>query len=300
MRCGSRRSRRCGNAPSANGRSCSASAPSVRARGGRGAASHVCPLCQETALEHGWIKEGTPTQPTVAGERRRQRRGLGELLGLCRARTGETIAPPEPILRRLSDEEMAVLEAADLFNASTYRRTVGGIAKSLGEAQASIIPLSGVSRRARRHRRVGPLLVPVPGHPRVGSAGAARAPRPRARRARGGLQGLEHAGRGRRSPRARHRPHLAGGLVAASPQLERHDLLRHTPRARRRAVRQDGRVLQGQPERDASSSSGARARTGAAASRRVSSRRSARSATGAARAVTVPDPPRHRRALVSN
>ena len=25
----------------------------------------VCPLCQETALEHGWVKEGTPTVPTV-------------------------------------------------------------------------------------------------------------------------------------------------------------------------------------------------------------------------------------------
>ncbi len=80
---------------------------------------HVCPLCQETAIEHGWIKEGTPTQPTIA--------------------------PPEPILRRLSNEEVAVLEAADLFNASTYRRTVGGIAKSLGAARASIVPLSGVS-----------------------------------------------------------------------------------------------------------------------------------------------------------
>ncbi|MBV8066283.1 MAG: hypothetical protein JOY72_04305 [Actinobacteria bacterium] len=104
---------------------------------------HVCPLCQETAIEHGWIKEGTPTQPTIAGDRRRRRRGLVEFLGLSRA--DESIAPPEPILRRLSNEEIALLEAADLFNASTYRRTVGGIAKSLGEARASIVPLSGVS-----------------------------------------------------------------------------------------------------------------------------------------------------------
>ena len=105
---------------------------------------HVCPLCQETATEHGWIKEGTPTQPTIAGDRRRRRRGLGELLGLSRS-NGETIAPPEPILRRISNDEIAVLEAADLFNASTYRRTVGGIAKSLGEPRASIVPLSGVA-----------------------------------------------------------------------------------------------------------------------------------------------------------
>lgn len=105
---------------------------------------HVCPLCQETAIEHGWLKEGTPTQPIVGGNRRKRRRGLGEMLGFSRA-NDDTIAPPEPILRRLSSAEVAILEAADLFNASTYRRTVGGIAKSLGEARASIVPMSGVS-----------------------------------------------------------------------------------------------------------------------------------------------------------
>ena len=104
----------------------------------------VCPLCQDIALEHGWIKEGTPTTPTLEGERRRRRRSLTGLLGLTRV-TGEGLAQQEPILRRLSDGEMALLEAADLFNASAYRRTVGGIAKSLGEAKASIIPLSGTA-----------------------------------------------------------------------------------------------------------------------------------------------------------
>lgn len=104
----------------------------------------VCQLCQETAVEHGWLKEGAPTQPTIAGDRRRRRRGLASFLGLSRS-NGESVAPPEPYLRRLSDDEMALLEAADLFNASMYRRTVGGIAKSLGEARASIVPLSGVA-----------------------------------------------------------------------------------------------------------------------------------------------------------
>jgi len=102
----------------------------------------VCPLCQDVALEHGWIKEGTPTTPVIPGDRRRRRRGLTDLFGLRRD-THETLAPPEPILRRLSGEEIALLEAADLFNGSTYRRTVGGIAKSLGDAKASIVPLSG-------------------------------------------------------------------------------------------------------------------------------------------------------------
>jgi hypothetical protein len=105
----------------------------------------VCPLCQDIAVEHGWLKEGTPTTPTIVGDRRRRRRGLPELLGLRRSPVEETIAPREPILRRLSEEELALLEAADLFNGSTYRRTVGGIAKSLGTARASIVPLSGVA-----------------------------------------------------------------------------------------------------------------------------------------------------------
>src|SRR5207244_10367694 len=39
----------------------------------------VCPLCQEIAIEHGWIKEGSPTTPTVPNQRRRRRRGLASL-----------------------------------------------------------------------------------------------------------------------------------------------------------------------------------------------------------------------------
>jgi hypothetical protein len=104
----------------------------------------VCPLCQEVAVEAGWIKEGTPTTPTLGGERRRKR-GLVELLGLSRASDDGALARQEPILRKLSDGEVALLEAADLFNGSAYRRTVGGIAKSLGQPQASIVPLSGTS-----------------------------------------------------------------------------------------------------------------------------------------------------------
>jgi hypothetical protein len=103
----------------------------------------VCPLCLDVALEHGWLKEGSPTTPTVAGERRR-RRGLGALLG-GRPRAEEPVVS-EPILRRLSDEEVAVVEAADVFNGSQYRRTVEGIAKSLGDPWVAIVPLSGVNQ----------------------------------------------------------------------------------------------------------------------------------------------------------
>jgi len=104
----------------------------------------VCALCVEQALEYGWIKEGSPTTPTVPVERRRRRGGLARLLDLG----GRSAPPPvvaEPILRRLSEHEQAMVEAAELFNASDYRRTVSGIARSLGEPRVSIVPLSGVS-----------------------------------------------------------------------------------------------------------------------------------------------------------
>jgi hypothetical protein len=104
----------------------------------------VCPLCQETAIDHGWIKEGSPTTPTVATPGRRRRRGFAALFDTRRVPETEPVAP-EPILRRLSQPELQMVEAAEIFNASDYRRTVGGIAKSLGEPKASILPLSGVS-----------------------------------------------------------------------------------------------------------------------------------------------------------
>ena len=103
----------------------------------------VCPLCQDTALEHGWVKEGSPTSPTVPSQRRR-RRGLASLFE-PRRRTTEDPVVSEPILRRLSQPELQMVEASDIFNGSDYRRTVGGIAKSLGEPRASIVPLSGVT-----------------------------------------------------------------------------------------------------------------------------------------------------------
>jgi hypothetical protein len=105
----------------------------------------VCPLCAETAIEYGWIREGAPTTPTVPDPRRRRGRGiLGAIMG-PRSRLPEETIAPEPILRRLSEHELSMVEAADLFNASQYRRTVGGIAKSLGEPKVSVVVLSGVN-----------------------------------------------------------------------------------------------------------------------------------------------------------
>jgi hypothetical protein len=103
----------------------------------------VCPLCLDIALEHGWLKEGSPTTPVV-NDRRRRRRGLSSLFGESRKPTVERVVD-EPILRRLSEPELAMVEAADLFNESAFRRTIAGIAKSLGSPRASIVPLSGTN-----------------------------------------------------------------------------------------------------------------------------------------------------------
>ena len=105
----------------------------------------VCALCTDQADEHGWIKEGSPTTPLVPDTARRRRRFPG--LGLIEQHRKVEPDPvmPEPMLRRLSVTEQAMVEAAELFNDSAYRRTIAGIAKSLGEARVSFLPLSGVN-----------------------------------------------------------------------------------------------------------------------------------------------------------
>jgi hypothetical protein len=105
----------------------------------------VCALCTEQADEHGWIREGTPTTPLVPDTARRRRRfgGLAALLENRKAEPEPVVS--EPVLRRLSPTEQAMVEAAELFNDSAYRRTIAGIAKSLGDARVSFLPLSGVN-----------------------------------------------------------------------------------------------------------------------------------------------------------
>jgi hypothetical protein len=104
----------------------------------------VCPLCQEVAVEQGWLKEGSPTSPVVPIDRPRRRLSLSSIFERARPVQEEPVAP-DPILRRLSPPELAMVEAADLFNTSAFRRTIAGIAKSLGEPHASILPLSGIN-----------------------------------------------------------------------------------------------------------------------------------------------------------
>jgi hypothetical protein len=102
----------------------------------------VCPLCHEAALDHGWVREGSPVGPAVRQARRRRSLNLGSILGGSRRPAPESIVA-EPILRRLSNKEQSVVGAVALFNGSDALRTVEGIARSLGEPQVSVVPLSG-------------------------------------------------------------------------------------------------------------------------------------------------------------
>jgi hypothetical protein len=105
----------------------------------------VCALCTAAADENGWIKEGNPTTPIVSDSRRRKRfPGFGSLIEGRKTEPDPVVS--EPVLRRLSQEEQAVVEAAEIFNVSPYRRTIAGIAKSLGDARVSLVPLSGVNQ----------------------------------------------------------------------------------------------------------------------------------------------------------
>ena len=97
----------------------------------------VCALCTTAADDHGWVKEGSPTTPIVPETRRRRR--FGGLAALLETRRAEPEPREEPMYRRLSPEEQAVVQAADLFNESAYCRTIAGIAKSLGDARVSLL-----------------------------------------------------------------------------------------------------------------------------------------------------------------
>ena len=105
----------------------------------------VCPLCSEVALDNGWVREGHAVSPALQQHPRRKRqKTLWQALLGAREEEAEPVVS-EPILRRLSDDELTLVEAADLFNQSDFRRTVSGVAKSLGDPKVSIVPLTGVN-----------------------------------------------------------------------------------------------------------------------------------------------------------
>src|SRR5207247_10866489 len=73
----------------------------------------VCTLCQDIAHEYGWLKEGSPSTPTVSTDRPRRRLSLASLFEARKAAVAEAPVAAEPSLRRLSEGEREVVGAAD-------------------------------------------------------------------------------------------------------------------------------------------------------------------------------------------
>jgi hypothetical protein len=126
----------------------------------------VCALCESDALKRGWLRDGQPDPPP---QPREPRAGLIDRLRRPKddkkaKDTGARPAPRHTVgVVKLTGEEAAAasraksreVERAELaahavalsletFNASAYRRTVQGIARTLGAPRVSLVPLGGI------------------------------------------------------------------------------------------------------------------------------------------------------------
>jgi hypothetical protein len=130
----------------------------------------VCELCTSRALHEGWIREGTvPPGDGREGRPDRRRSFLSRLLARrepsARAQERADLAPeepdgpaaaPEPAPRRErvrerlreprhvraipTSAEHKIASAVELFNGSEHRRTIAGVARSLGAPTVSVLP----------------------------------------------------------------------------------------------------------------------------------------------------------------
>ncbi len=130
-----------------------------------GARRSVCDLCTARALHEGWIREGTAL-PGDGREARSDRRRslLSRLRGRREAAPSaqapaapheepESAPPPDPPRRRRerireprpvraipTSVEHKIASAIDVFNGSEHRRTIAGVARSLGAPTVSVRP----------------------------------------------------------------------------------------------------------------------------------------------------------------
>lgn len=142
----------------------------------------VCELCTSRALDEGWVREGSvPTfDPRDGGSDRRSsllrrlrsRRpklapngDVSDLDGSPDAEPRPPARAPRPRWRAGSDQsrgrsgdqpreprhvhaiptgvEQRIAAAIDVFNGSEHRRTVAGVARSLGVPEVSVLPIEG-------------------------------------------------------------------------------------------------------------------------------------------------------------
>ena len=125
----------------------------------------VCALCQEIALDHGWVREGSPIGPAVRHTAPPAPAQPGAHLRREAAAGAEPIVA-EPILRRLSQRRAGASRGGGALQrerrGADGRRASRAASASRRRASSS---LSGAEPRGRDHARLGDLLVPVPGQP---------------------------------------------------------------------------------------------------------------------------------------
>jgi hypothetical protein len=141
-----------------------------------GSRRSVCELCTDRALNEGWVREGAMASwdgSASSGDRRRS------LFGRLRSRRDERAADrtglsdddgaepipsrpprapaprpePVPVRERIREPrhvravptsgEQRVVSAVDVFNSSEHRRTIAGVARSLGAPEVSVLASDG-------------------------------------------------------------------------------------------------------------------------------------------------------------
>ena len=132
----------------------------------------VCPLCQEVAIDYGWVKEGSPTSPdrpeSAAPPPPRHRLAVRPASPAA-GRSGRVRADPSAAFgpRAANGRGCRHLQLERLSpDGGRHRKEPR---RAPGEHRA---PLRG-QRRADRDGRVGHLLVPVPRQPGVGASRSA-------------------------------------------------------------------------------------------------------------------------------
>lgn len=106
----------------------------------------VCRLCVNDARGSGWVEDGRPSPPPIT-----PLRSAGLLRRIFRRTTQIAdvhLADPASTTRGVARAEdiataTARLIGIDAFNASPYRATVSGIAKSLGQPRVSVVAYGG-------------------------------------------------------------------------------------------------------------------------------------------------------------
>jgi hypothetical protein len=131
----------------------------------------VCELCKDRALHEGWVREGTVAAYDDSDSSSDRRRSLlGRLRGRRDGGASTTSAPtlrdeldsnswsetagntypesapirePRHVRAVPTSSEQKAVTAVQLFNASEHRRTVAGVARSLGAPGVSVAPSAG-------------------------------------------------------------------------------------------------------------------------------------------------------------